>query len=239
MTGKIFIPCLIFLILFSTQAFAANPYRYRVINKNDYSYTGKSRIVYRIYIETDRPVNKIRLKATARSIWRHGNQKWDEFTVFMVYGEVKNFRFGACASAKFNPYGMEDFWVTDRPFLMIKIEHEPDMHKFNSKEADRRIGLIDPTSLQKGQVFFVSRRTPLMPYLESPKGVDGLATAFRSIKYLLPGGAFKIYEVSYRHGSGDPWYRVYGINPNGSHIGYGWINSMALMGQHLKEHKVK
>lgn len=117
---------------------------------------------------------------------------------------------------------------------------QEDTRKYNSERPNQKghpryPGSIDPTTLQKGQVFFVSRRTPLMPYLDPPKGANGIA----AVKYLLPGGAFKIYNVSYSHGSEDPWYRVYGINPNGSHIGYGWVNSGVLFGQNLREYKEK
>jgi hypothetical protein len=81
----------------------------------------------------------------------------------------------------------------------------------------------DPTGLEVGGNYVVSKPTPIMP---SPNPSDPLQ-AIAQIVTLESGGTFAVLEVS-REPSGI-WYRVR------VEEGAGWINSIALLGQELTE----
>ena len=65
---------------------------------------------------------------------------------------------------------------------------------------------------------------------------DPLA-AIQRMKQIPKGGAFKVYEVRKRSGTGTLWYRVAAVDQRKKKIGSGWINSIALLGQELKAYK--
>jgi hypothetical protein len=93
------------------------------------------------------------------------------------------------------------------------------------KEAKERYP-IDPTqSLRVGQTLRLSKRTPLMPELEP---ADPLA-ALRKIRRLPPGTTIRVLKVGMKLQT--PWYFVEAEEPFRDIPIYGWINSIALMGQ--------
>ena len=104
-----------------TPAFS-NPYTYRVIEKQDISYGATKRMVYRIYLNTQINPDQTQMKETAQQIWKDGNQKWKEFTVFMIFGEIKNFDSGAYGIAELTPSGMSSFRINDVPLQMLELE---------------------------------------------------------------------------------------------------------------------
>jgi hypothetical protein len=56
---------------------------FTVLDHDDISIAGKTRMVYRVRLDTtDRPTEEA-MRSTATAIWKEGNTSWDEFTVFM------------------------------------------------------------------------------------------------------------------------------------------------------------
>jgi hypothetical protein len=86
---------------------------------------------------------------------------------------------------------------------------------------------LDPLQLTVGQVYLVSRSTPLMP---SPNPSDPIA-ALEKAKKISAGGGFKVINVKVQ--AGKPWYQVTLINTSTGRTVEGWINSTALIGQKL------
>lgn len=85
---------------------------------------------------------------------------------------------------------------------------------------------LDPTqSLHVGQVIGLSKGTPLMPELEP---ADPMA-ALREMRSLPSFTTIKVLKTAMR----GPilYYFVEATDPSGAPLSYGWVNSMALMGQ--------
>jgi len=85
----------------------------------------------------------------------------------------------------------------------------------------------DPLSLKLGETYSVSKMTPLMPELSPSDPMESL----ENVKYIQEGGLIKIILI--RKKDNQPWYKVEVIN-NNQVIGEGWINSTALIEQHLR-----
>ena len=204
----------------------AEPYSFNLIKKRDVSYGATKRMVYSIYLDTESTPSEERMKETAQQIWKNGNQRWNEFTVWMIFGPIKNFDTGAYGIAEFTPSGLKEFQINDIPLQMLELESKSPPSRKSSEEK-----FFDPQKLRIGQVFFVSKQTPLMPELNPS---DPLKAAQR-MKQIPIGGAFKIEEVQKRGTT--PWYRVVAIDKDHKKIGNGWINSIALLGQNLQEIK--
>jgi len=215
-------------------ASGAESYTYRVVEKQDTSYGATKRMVYRLYLDTQTTPDQDRMKATAEQVWRNGNQRWNEFTVFMIFGKIKDFNAGAYGIAEFTPSGLIDFRINTVPLQMLELEAQAQPEPAqqgrptqSATEPDR----LDPLTLRAGQAFLVSKETPLMPKIEP---ADPLA-AMQRMKQIPICGAFKIYEMKKKGSS--TWYRVVAIDQNKEQIGSGWINSTALLGQDLKPYK--
>lgn len=86
----------------------------------------------------------------------------------------------------------------------------------------------DPYSLKTKNTYRVSKRTPIMPEL-NPVDVE---KALNNVKYLESGGTFKVIKITIKNGK--PWYYINVENQNRKHIGKGWINCTALIGQNLE-----
>ena len=90
---------------------------------------------------------------------------------------------------------------------------------------------LNPLELEVGHAYIVSKQTPLMP---SNSPADPIA-AIQQMKQIPQGGGFKVIEV-YKEKT-NPWYKVIGFDQRSKHLGTGWINSTALLGQKLKAQK--
>jgi len=93
------------------------------------------------------------------------------------------------------------------------------------KEAEEQYPLDPTQSLREGQVFQLSKETPLMPELEP---ADPMA-ALQEIRRLPSGTTIKVLKVVMKQQT--PWYFVEAKSPSKASLGSGWINSVALMGQ--------
>jgi len=94
-----------------------------------------------------------------------------------------------------------------------------------TKEAEERYPLDPTQSLRVGQLFELSKETPLMPELEP---TDPMA-ALQRMRRLPPRTTIKVLKVSTKDFK--PWYFVAARSPSRSSLGTGWINSTALKWQ--------
>lgn len=94
-----------------------------------------------------------------------------------------------------------------------------------TKEAEERYPLDPTQSLRVGQLFELSKETPLMPELEP---TDPMA-ALQKMRRLPPRTTIKVLKVSTKDFK--PWYFVAARSPSRSSLGTGWINSTALRWQ--------
>ena len=93
--------------------------KYTIIEKNDVSYLNTPRMVYRILLDVDDIPSENSMRDLATEIWRKGNNKWAEFTVFiylpgmntnsMAYG-VGEFRPSGMKFFNINQNSLDDFW---------------------------------------------------------------------------------------------------------------------------------
>lgn len=104
----------------------AEPYEYRIIEKQDYSY-GKyknnpaaDRMAYKIYLKTFNTPDPDKMKATAQQIWKSQNKRWDEFTVFMIFGLIEDFSLGAYGIATFSSSVMTEFKINEYVLQELK-----------------------------------------------------------------------------------------------------------------------
>lgn len=86
---------------------------------------------------------------------------------------------------------------------------------------------FDVDSLQVGEVFQLSKETPLMPELEP---ADPIA-ASQKIQWLPPQTTIKILRIAKHPRTQTQWYFVKATSPLKDSLGSGWINSIALIGQ--------
>lgn len=209
----------------------AQPYSYTLLEQEDISYAAAKRMVYRIYLDTTEVPDIDRMKGTAAQVWRSGNRKWNEFTVFMIFGPIKDFSAGAYGIAEFNPSGLTDFRINKVALQMVKLRPTTRSKTPAPQSQSEALAKPNPDQLESGETYIVSQQTPLMPEFdpEDPLG------AIRRMKQIPKGGMFTIYEV--RVEGSYPWYQVLARGPNKEKIGVGWINSVALFGQDLKPYE--
>lgn len=89
----------------TSEEITAEAYSHSVTAREDISYGATKRLVIRIRLNTNETPDKDRMISTAKQLWKKQSKKWDEVTIFMIYGKMKNFNFGAYASAEFNSSG--------------------------------------------------------------------------------------------------------------------------------------
>ena len=85
---------------------------HRIAQKQDVSYFGRSRMVYRVAMEADAPPTNESVKRVALSIWQQYGKEYDEFTVF-CYLKDMNTSGAAYATAEFRRNGLKEFNVNE------------------------------------------------------------------------------------------------------------------------------
>ena len=110
------------------------------------------------------------------------------------------------------------------------IEDEIKIHYPIQDSSISRTSLpsLNPMSLELKQSYKLSDQTPLMSELNP----DDPMAALGETKYMSSGLIIKIARISKLHSN--PWYKVSVTNGAGTHLGIGWINSIALIGQDLE-----
>ncbi len=117
--------------------------------------------------------------------------------------------------------------VTHRGFRTVNRKV---MFKFPMKEPPvgrSPVPNLNPMDLDVGAVYTLSKKTPLMPHYNP----GNPALAMRQVRYIQREGQIKILKK--KNVNGTMWYRVSAKTNNGTRIGNGWINSIALLGQKL------
>lgn len=94
---------------------------YKIIGKKDISYLNTPRMVYRVALEVEKVPDKENMEKTAIEIWRDGNKKWKEFTVFMYLPEM-NTEGIAYGIGEFTPNGLKEFQMMDIALYGTKWE---------------------------------------------------------------------------------------------------------------------
>jgi len=84
--------------------------QYQIIKREDVSYQSTARMVYRIVLDVLQIPSESAMKAVAESIWKEGNNQWDEFTVF-IYLPGMNTNSIAYGIGEFRPSKMKEFRI--------------------------------------------------------------------------------------------------------------------------------
>ena len=80
---------------------------FKIVQKRDVSYPGVSRMTYRVLLDVDQLPSESNFKSTAVEIWRNGNERWKEFTIFMYLPGMSTAH-TAYAVAEFRPSGLKE-----------------------------------------------------------------------------------------------------------------------------------
>ena len=91
---------------------ALGPLPYRVAKRQDISYRGSNRMTYRVALDVQEVPSEPAMCKTAKAIWRNGNTRWDEFTVWL-YLPGMNTGDLAYVTAEFRPSGLLEFTVQE------------------------------------------------------------------------------------------------------------------------------
>lgn len=110
--------------------------RYQVAEKQDISYLGRSRMVYRVVIETDEPPKDESVRGIVNRIWRQHGQAYDEFTVFCYLQDMETSGV-AYAIAEFRTSGLQEFSV-NQMIRQSRQEGGPSVERL-SKDTRQRI----------------------------------------------------------------------------------------------------
>lgn len=202
----------------------AKALKYTVVEKQDVSYLGTPRMVFRVVVKTNRIPSEAQLKDIAISLWKDGNKHWKEFTVFMYlpYMDTHSVAYGI---GRFVPQGLKEFEIDDYAIDLQKELTSKNTHqnKMTEEKIARRYNLAQ--NLRVGEEFKLSKKTPLMPNFRPAKPLEAIA----KMQYLTPGTIIKVLKVAMDRQT--PWYYVEARSPLGTELTKGWINSIALLGQ--------
>lgn len=85
-----------------------NSIKYTIYSKEDISFTGLKRMVYRIELNVEIVPEETELKNSTIEIWKNGNKHWDDFTIFYYLPDMDK-NGSAFTIAEFTPYGLKSF----------------------------------------------------------------------------------------------------------------------------------
>ena len=100
---------------------------YALLQTQDISYGNTKRVAYRIHLDTATAPSPQQMKETAATLWVENRcipnttRAWDECTVFMIFGEMEDFAYGAYGIAEFTPDGLASFKVNKTPLQMLEL----------------------------------------------------------------------------------------------------------------------
>ncbi|MCH8306346.1 MAG: hypothetical protein IIB94_14635 [Candidatus Marinimicrobia bacterium] len=101
---------LIFIFVIDGKAQTLLPFK--IIEEKDVSYAGTPRLVVRVVVDVEKIPNKAELKRIANSIWKSGNNRWAEFTVFLYLPEM-NIHSIAYGIGEYRPSGLKEFNIQE------------------------------------------------------------------------------------------------------------------------------
>lgn len=78
---------------------------FEIVDREDVSYVGTSRMSFRVVMKVDRIPAESMLRTLAQHIWENGNKGWKEFTIFLYLPNMDT-QSVAYSVAEFSPKGM-------------------------------------------------------------------------------------------------------------------------------------
>lgn len=100
----------------ATSAQANELVEFEIVDREDVSYVGTSRMSFRVVMKVDEIPAESMLKALAQHIWESGNRGWKEFTVFFYLPNMDT-QSVAYSVAEFSPRGMQRLSVNKLSLL--------------------------------------------------------------------------------------------------------------------------
>ena len=85
---------------------------YEVVAREDVSYPGRDRMVFRVVLETSKIPSRKSVMDVATQIWSNGNTKWDDFTI-LAYLQGMDWQSFAYLIIKFTEYGFQEYEVNE------------------------------------------------------------------------------------------------------------------------------
>ena len=223
-----------------------------MLNQEIIDKPGKAQVSLDILIEGDVSESSLRdlLNSLHSRLSRRSGFQYHKYpTVIAVYAYTSRERFESgmgewiAMLSKTPGEDRHSILINERQFAGLKAEV---VEKFGLSEdqqravwqklvvADRRTYAeaereypFDPTQVfERGDVFELSRSTPIAKKRSYDNPLEGLAALYR----LPVGTRIQIIETDIS-GTGIRWYFVEATSSAGAQIGRGWINSVALMNQ--------
>jgi hypothetical protein len=217
---SVFLTFLFSLILFPGTALAET--QYKILQKDDISYARVKRVRVTIRILNNEVPTEQGLKDVARDVLKKQGKRWAQVSVFIL---VKDMPDGvAYAAVHFKGDRMDNFILNEWALEMHegqKANSEAKGDKTPSASRNQQ----DHIGWKPGNRYFLNKETPLMPE-PNPKNIY---KAIGEMKKLQPNDVVDLLSVELVRGH--YWYEVIATNANGEDLGYGWINSTALIGQ--------
>jgi hypothetical protein len=93
--------------------------RYEIVEKEDISYLGNPRMVYRIVLKIEKLPTKKELQEICTFLWKKGNQHYSDFTIFS-YMPGMDTHSTAYGIAEFKPSGLDYIKVNKWALLGTK-----------------------------------------------------------------------------------------------------------------------
>jgi len=130
---------------------------------------------------------------------------------------------------RLDPYNVE--YAKEATFYRDSLELQQRKRR-SSAPAQNPRKEVNPKALTAGQSYIVSRVTPIMPQ-RSVSNPSELVAATARVVRLQPGQSFTVLRVD--SSEREPWYVVKVETPQGQLDVLGWINSIALIGQTIRQ----
>ena len=104
------------------------PLAYTIVAREDISFAGTPRMVYRVVFDVDQIPSEESIRQTSSNIWLNNNTHWKEFTVFGFLPEMETDSV-AYSVGEFTPDGLKEFRVQDSSLLETKWDEQPEIVK--------------------------------------------------------------------------------------------------------------
>jgi hypothetical protein len=107
------------VVVEKSKSVSNKPFPYKIMEIRDISHASSRRVVYNVYLETQKTPAKNRLEATANDIWKQNKRGWDEFTIFMIFGPITDFSAGAYSRAEFDKRELKNLVVFEHVLQIL------------------------------------------------------------------------------------------------------------------------
>jgi hypothetical protein len=203
---------------------------YNILALQDTSYANVTRGCIRIRIGHDVIPSENEFRKIAKEVWKTRKGKWQTGSIFFYVKDMPA-NSVAYAVAEFNNYSLGKFWI-DTKALELSEYMKEQKRETKEEKVDKKEDLFEKSELKVGMQYILTKRTPLMPAPKPEKGIDGLISSLKQ-GIVLQSSNF-ILVTTIKNIDSVLWYQVIAYREDGSSIGSGWINNMALVGQDLR-----